>query len=346
MIKQALDEFAIQMQTKFAHDRSQTVGASEIGQCMRKTYWTKVEGDPTYGVSRDDDYEDGWGAKVRGTIMENTVWAPAMKAKYGDRLLYSGPDQVSFVSGFLSATPDGLLTQCRPDELAHLGTPVIGGSVMTECKSADPRTNLDEAKPANIFQTHVQMGIVREQTKYQPTHSLLSYMDASFWHEVKEFVIPFDPAIYQVAKDRATKIMTAKGHEDMEPEGFLAGGNECKYCPFTKACGVARRSVPEESNTPIDPQFAAEIQDMAIAIARLDAEIDTDSMELRRQQQALKDRLREKGIRKIPGIVSWSSVKGRKSYDNKAIIAAAIAAGVDVSKYEKVGEPTDRLVVS
>ena len=43
----------------------------------------------------------------------------------------------------------------------------------------------------------------------KPTHAVLSYTDASFWNDVKEFVIPFDPQTYEVAQERATKIMTA-----------------------------------------------------------------------------------------------------------------------------------------
>jgi hypothetical protein len=353
MIKDALDAYAASLNRKWEHDRSQTVGASEIGQCARKTYYTKVENDPTYGFVRDPDYADRWGAKMRGTLMENEFWAPAMKAKYGDKLLYSGKDQQSFVSGFLSATPDGLLTGLPPDALAHLGVPFLpqdttrfGGTIMAECKSADPRTNLDEAKPVNIFQTHVQMGIVRESTIYRPTHSLLSYMDASFWDDVKEFVIPFDQGIYDAGKARATQIMTATSPSELEPEGYLAGGRECELCPFTGACGVVRMSVPTEKNVPVDPQFAAEIADMSREIAALEKTVDAESVQLRTLKQALKDRLREKKIRKIPGIVSWSSVKGRKAYDNKKIQEAAVAAGIDIEQFVTTGEPTDRLSVT
>ena len=59
--------------------------------------------------------------------------------------------------------------------------------VMVECKTADPRTNLTEPKQEHVYQTHVQMGIVRQSTDYRPTHSILSYTDASFWSEGKEF---------------------------------------------------------------------------------------------------------------------------------------------------------------
>ena len=43
---------------------------------------------------------------------------PALRARYGDKLLYAGDKQQTFVSGFLSATPDGLLIDQSRDALA------------------------------------------------------------------------------------------------------------------------------------------------------------------------------------------------------------------------------------
>jgi len=341
MIKHALNSYAASTERQWASDRSQTVGASDVGQCARKVFWLKNEGDPTYGAQRDPEYVDGWGAKVRGSFYENHFWVPAMRAAYGDRLLFAGAEQKTFVSGFLSATPDGLLTGLQPNEVA----PGSGAEVCAECKTADPRTNLTEAKVENVFQTHIQMGLIREMTPYKPTHSILSYTDASFWSEIKEFVIPFDPQVYEVGKARAAQIMTATSASELKPEGWIAGGHDCEYCPFTRACGITRRSVPEAEAKP-DPQFAAEMADMAALAKRLEADGKATEAELRTVQQAIRDRLREKGVRKIPGIVSWSHVKGRQSYNNKAIQQAAIAAGVDIEQFSTVGEPTDRLTIS
>lgn len=345
MIRQALNEYAASLQRVWSHDRSQTVGASEIGQCERKTYFVKMEGDPVYGAVRDKDYVDGWGAKMRGSLMENDFWAPAMKAKYGEKLLYAGEDQQSFVSGFLSATPDGLLIGLESDALAHLGVTHIDGCIAAECKSIDPRSNLDEAKPANVFQTQCQMGLIREATIFKPTHSVLSYIDASFWDEIKEFVVEFDPAIYAVAKERATKIMTSKSADELEPEGFFSGGNECKYCAFKGACGVIRMSPPEEEE-PIDPVFEAELRGQSAIISILENDVGAKTESLKRMKQELKDKMRAAKVRKVPGVISWSSVKGRKSYNNKAIQAAAQAAGIDIEQFLEQGEPTDRFTVT
>ena len=341
IIRNILDQFARSTERQWATDRSQTVGASEVGQCARKVFWVKNEGDPKYGASRDPEYADGWGARVRGSIYENEFWYPALKATYGPLLLFAGPEQQTFVSGFLSATPDGMITGLKPDEIA----PGSGPQVMAECKTADPRTNLSEAKAENVFQTHVQMGLVRELTPYKPTHSILSYTDASFWNEVTEFVIPFDGKVFEHAKARAAQIMTATEPGELKPEGWIAGGRECEYCPFTRACGIQRRSVPDTDVKP-DPQFAAEVADLATAAKQWEIARDEADVKVRELQQDIRDRLRTKGIRKVPGIVNWSHVKGRVAYDNKAIREAAQAAGIDIEQFSTVGEATDRLTIS
>jgi hypothetical protein len=342
IIKPILDSYAAASERVFKTDRSQTVGASDVGQCARKTFWTKNEGDPQLAAARDPGYVDRWGAKVRGTIIENNFWEPAMRHRYHDQLLFAGVDQKTFVSSFLSATPDGLIVGLTPGEIA----PGSGTEVMAECKSADPRTNLSEAKEHNVYQTQIQMGLIREQTEYRPTHSVLSYIDASFWDEVTEFVIPFDQAIYNNGKARATRIMTATSFEELKPEGWIGGGKECAYCPFTIACGIERRDMKAEAKIAADPQFVAEITDLCREIQTLDNGIDRDSVAMRDLQTDLRMRLKEKGIRRIAGVVSWSPVKGRKSYDNKKIQEALESTGVDLEQFAKTGEATDRLVIT
>jgi hypothetical protein len=103
--------------------------------------------------------------------------------------------------------------------------------------------------------------------------------------------------------------------------------------------------VPEQA-APADAQFVAEISDMAREILALEARQDEVGTDLRAKQDALKARLREKGVRKIPGVLTWSHVKGRTSYDNKAIQAEAIAAGIDIEQFRTTGEPSDRLTIS
>ena len=135
---------------------------------------------------------------------------------------------------------------------------------MVECKTADPRTRLEQAKPEHVYQAQVQLGLLRELTPHRPNFALISYTDASFWDNVLEFVVAFDPAIFATAKERARNIMLARSAAELSPEGWVAGGSECKYCPFTTACGRARTG----KTAGVDPQFVAEVGDLARANGR------------------------------------------------------------------------------
>jgi hypothetical protein len=329
--------------------RASTIGASEIGQCARKIFYAKNADDPVYAIRRDADHVDNWGAQLRGATFEQAFWVPALRAKYGERLKFAGSEQRSFESGFLSATPDALLTEAPADILAELGVPDIKSDcVLLEAKTVDPRVKLDGPKPEHRYQVIVQIGLVRETTQFAPEYAVISYADASFWSEITEFAVKFDPDIYENAKRRAAKVMTAHNASELPPEGWIAGGHECKYCPFATACGVARHTVPETSNATIDPQFIAEARDLAREAKQHQADAEDATAKLRTIQHEIRDRLRAKGLRRVAGddfSIIWSPVKGRQSFDVKALKTAAIAAGVDVAVFETIGEATDRLDV-
>ena len=345
MLKEAVNDYAETLNKKWDHDRTKTVGASEIGQCARKVFGIKNKG-TRKGMPPDDDYEDQWGARIRGTIMEDAFWQPAMQARYGENLLYSGTSQRTLQLGLLSATPDGLIINQPRDALKELGIKDIGADCfMAECKTIDPRTNLVEAKTENFFQVQVQMGLMRELTEYKPVYDVLTYSDASFWSEVIEYPIEFEPAVYQAAKDRATIIMTADSAVDLPPEGWIAGGKECSFCPFVKACGVERRSVPRE-NKKVTPQFVAEITEYALEANEARASILHLETAERKLQQLIKDRMREKSARRIQGVVNWYEVKGATRYSAKDMKQRLIELGEDVEEFASVSDPTDRLVIT
>jgi hypothetical protein len=351
MIREALDEYARATARVFA-DRANTVGGSEIGQCARKVYFAKNQGDPVYGAPTDSGHVDGWGARVRGTIFENHFWLPALRMKFGDRLLFAGEQQETFALGFLSSTPDGLLVALAGDELAALGVPDIGGdgSVAIECKTIDPRAKLDEPKPDHVYQAQTQMGLIRELTSHRPAHALISYVDASFWDEVTEFAVEFDPAVFAHAQQRAAEIMTARAPDELKPEGWIAGGRECSYCPFTHACGRLRHAVPTQpaAEEP-DPQFVAELADLARAVKQWRSKAEAATAGQREAEHEIRERMRTKGVRRVAGdgvAITWAPVKARLSYDMPAIRAAAAQAGIDLTPFETAAEPTDRLLIT
>jgi hypothetical protein len=331
--------------------RENTIGASEVGQCARKIYFSKNSGDHVYGTAPDADCVDPWGAALRGRLFEDHFWVPALRARYGDRLRHAGDDQRTLVAGFLSATPDGVLIDQPPDALAAFGIQDIGGdgSIVVECKTIDPRSTLDGPKPEHVYQAIVQMGLIRELTAYRPEVAVISYGNASFLDEITEFAIRFEPVTFANAQRRAAEILTATAPDELMPEGWIAGGKECEFCPFTKACGVIRHATPTQPQAePPDPQFIAEIADMAREARGRRSVVGAATAGLREIEHEIKERLRAKGLRRVEGhgvSVVWSPVKGRPSYDMQAIREAAAKAGIDLAEYETGGEPTDRLVI-
>jgi CRISPR/Cas system-associated exonuclease Cas4 (RecB family) len=318
------------------HDRTTTVGSSEIGQCERRVWFTKAEKTELGSTfQRNPDYVDSWGARLRGDLVENHLFVPAIKAHFGKNALLLGKKQKTFVDGCISATPDCLV--------------LWNDQILIEFKSVDPRVKLDEPKPEHVYQVQVQMGIMHAKSKYRPMYAILAYVNASFMDEITEFQIDYDPDIYARAQVRAMKIMTASSHHELQPEGWIAGAKECEYCPFTDACGRARQEVPKQVIVPADAQFVAEMSDMAKRYATLNNQMTILEEDKRRVQNEIKERLREKGQRKIDGdgvMISWAEVKGRELYDHAAIREVLANYGSDIEEFKREGTPGDRLTVT
>jgi hypothetical protein len=343
MLTGILNDYVRSISKIWKHDRSVTVGASEIGACSRRTYYMK------HAEQEDKGHINRWGASQRGNLIEQHLVVPALRKRFGNKLLWAGNKQRTFQSGYLSATPDGLLTGVKADALRHLGVKNMGSDcLLVEIKSIDPRANLDKEKHQHKLQAIAQLGLVRRSTKYKPNYVLLVYIDASFHDEVSEFLVKFDQTIFDTLCKRATQIMTAKAASDLRPEGWIAGGGECETCPFKDPCGIERHALPSEKfkAKPVAPQRIAEMTDLCKAALELAAVRDKADADYRTQQEVIKERLRDWDIRKVPGVVTLSSVKGRIGYNTEDLKAAAVKAGIDVEQFMRIGEPTTRLTIS
>ena len=105
IVTEAVKQYVESQKKEWKHDRRQSVGASEIGQCSRKIWCIKYE-DMETGVPRDPDKVlDSWGARERGNLIEKHLLVPAMRAKYNHLAMYMGEEQRTFHDGYLSATP-------------------------------------------------------------------------------------------------------------------------------------------------------------------------------------------------------------------------------------------------
>ena len=341
-VKDMADRHVAANQKHWSHDRRTTVGASEVFLCSRRTAYVKAETAPDAG------YEDSYGARVRGDLIENHFWEPAIRGQKPDgvQFLFAGREQKTLVDGYLSATSDGLLVGVAPDALAHHGIPDLGSDVLVvECKSIDPRVSLKEAKSEHSGQTQVQMGLIRACTPYRPNFALISYADASFLDTITEFAVAFDPTVYAAAKARAGKIMLAEDPAELPPEGKIAGGDECKHCAFHRRCqGSQVASIPKDS-VPIGDNAMASLKALVEQHETADATAEAAGKRREEIREQVRVLLRDLGTRKVAGdgfSISWFPVKGRKSLDRKA----AERAGLDLSPFDREGDPTERLTIT
>lgn len=328
------------------HDRSGTIGASEIGQCLRRTWFAKNE------IPTDDGHVETRGAAERGDLIERYHWAPRLAAGLPPQLdlLWSSEEQQTIVHDYVSATPDGLVVNVSDKPAVFSGVDLPPGAcVLVECKSIDPRVQLDGAKAEHRFQAQMQIGLVNECTNFKPVAAIVSYTNASFLDDVREFIVPGDMKIYEAGKGRAMRIMTAKAAATLPPEGYIAGGKECENCPFATRCGQMSVDRVPGAKQPIAEEHAARLAELANTYL-LHKQVADDSEKKQKQTaEEIKQLLAAAHTRKGKAggfTFSWATSDGQRKLDRDKLQTDLDTLGLDLSKYEIAGKPYDRLTVS
>lgn len=330
---------------EWKYDRNASVGASEAFDCIRKTFFKKHQYAP------DDGHEQDWGAARRGDVMENFFSVPATIAALpeGAELIMAGEDQDTLRKGRLSATPDGLAINLEPDALSQLGIDDIESDcVVIEYKSFDPRASITQAKEIHEGQTQVQMGLMHELTEYRPEYAVVVYFNASWYSDIRAFVVKRDPKVFAAAVARSKQVY----NEDAEPADFMAEGKisgACSLCEFTEECAYATGEASPKTKKKIEDQSV--VDRLAVLAARQkefatlakDAEKDKKLVD-----EEIKEILREqdtKGASDDSFSISLSWIAGKKSLDTVAIAEVLREHGEDITEFQKEGNGYERLAV-
>ncbi len=241
---------AKQSYTGFSHDRSLTVGASEIGRCI------KAVGMKKQGVKPDADHVDDPGFAMRGNILEDSWLVPSLERvaeTAGAELHWAGQaNQTSFTweKKYASCTPDGLLTGVPKDFLAGLGVKKCTKDVLVELKSIDPRIAPDTLpKEGHGEQAHYGMGIVRAATEYKPDFALLLYVNCSKVTDMWPLAIQFNDEYFKRQLARAKRAVTTPW-KTLPAEGKIGGGKQCRYCEFQRSCTGKRLASSSDTRVP------------------------------------------------------------------------------------------------
>lgn len=340
------DQYAEDSKRSWEHDRSKTIGASEAFQCIRRTFFTKR------GYKPDPDFVESYGATTRGSLLEAHYVVPALlnSLPEGAELLWAGEDQITLIDGILSATPDGLITGLPKDALSAYGIDDIeSDSIGVEIKTFDSRINLTEPKPVHAGQVQQQLGLIHKKTNHRPEYVVVLYVNAAWVDDIRPFVIKRDPKIFEVCQKRATLVYTASDPKELQPEGKIAGGKECAYCPFQKQCAAASvASVPVQGSGQagdLDPKDAKALGKLLKAERRLNFQIkELEEMHAAKAEE-VKQFLRDigRGFAQVDGYtVTYKVIPGRKSYDYKKMAAEN---GIELENYVKESQGSERLTI-
>lgn len=346
-------------QKVWAHDRQQTAGASEVFGCWRELYFKKRAPE----LAEDPEEEDPeWGHTERGNLIENEFAVPCLRDMFGkDRCFYMGDEQKTFVDGRLSATPDGVITDLERDALVEYGVEDIGeqGVIGAEVKTfggeyAAPKkfkgvslVNPGEEviyykpKPRHEGQGHVQMGLLRRKTNYQPDYVAALYINPSNLKDIRVGVVKYDDKVYQRAKERAEAVFDPdKEAKDFPTEGKLR--NDCTYCKFVSACAQTDaerftgnvRKPKEFTDAELETFFNA-----VKKVAELRANMKDIELEKKEAEFELREMLLDANTSRMGGegwSASLSQNGGRKKLDAKRL---AEDSGLDPEDYMIEGNP-------
>jgi hypothetical protein len=343
--KKMFHDYAEKNQKVFTHDRTKTLGASEVFGCIRRA--------KKHGVEKNDE-EQSWGATARGDLIEQYHVVPILDSMLPEKSGYigAGTEQKTFVDmeKFLSATPDGLIDGLDRDALQDYGIDDIDSDcIVTEIKSIDPRVNLTEEKAIHRGQVIIQMGLIRAQTEFKPMYALIMYFDASFLDKMSFYVVKFDEDVYEQAGIRSTKVFTTNDPSTLRAEGKLNNG--CDFCQFTTWCSkLTEDSMPPLDTSSDSPEQREAMKPLAEEYSEVSSKVK--ALEARKDdlKEQIKDKLRVFKKRKVSGdkkageswSVSYSFTSGRETLDKGAMAAD----GIDLSQYMKTGDGFDRLSVT
>lgn len=357
---QILDE----RERPFSHDRSLTVGASEIGTCARRVWFEKKLGKAGW----DEDYKPAWGAAARGDILEEQWSVPVVRKAIeavGGKLIWAGAGQqhtIEVRNWFMSATPDGLGINLPKNFLEKYGvTDLLGTSCVVELKSFDPRiAKWSLPKPEHVDQLIAQMGLIRKEGTYEPRWGIIVYVNASWLDDIRIFPVFFNRLAFEGQIRRAIAILQATDADQLRPEGVIAGKKECEYCPFKQRCAGYTKSVPRANLGMADipghqrnmvraavTRWHNARQELIDVVAREDG-----------AKAMLKEALSRAGTRSVSGKtmgygkdqtydfdVTWRVTKPRVTWNEDKVTELIEQSGKQVSDFQKIGKPGDMLII-
>jgi CRISPR/Cas system-associated exonuclease Cas4 (RecB family) len=303
--------------------RDETVGGSEIKDCMLKVVLTKLNGSEAFGFTTLAKFfrghrQEEFNAPIHRLIAaeDGVYWAPQERVVHRDHPeLRAHVDNVYFVS------PNGTL-----EEATHI--------CVIEEKNAKivPDTPHDN----HVFQLHYQMGLLKNKYPQAEVMGQIYGTDLNGEHTDFDMLARYQPAVVESLFQRGLQIMEHVRNGTLPaPEPNLL----CGFCPHMSSC-------PSWSD-PKSPPLPAEIQDAAKRFKELGDAIKRMNDEKDELKEKLITTLTAKNRNWFKGqvddgvFVRITEMPGRVSYDSKLEVDHPEIA----EQYRKIGNPFATLTV-
>lgn len=356
----SVHDFLGSLQSEFEHDRTKTVGASEIAKCARMIGYKKA------GIEPDEETDlSGFGA--RGNVMEDHMLAPFadfMVSKLGGTMHFHGQENQMTLEApklGLSATPDGAATGLPKTALSKVNgpkysVPKFSGSMLVEFKSFDPRKNTGKfPEHPHVGQCNYGTGMLRtswdalEIDAPAPDAAYLLYVNASDYSDVREYAFKFNSKMFTSQKARAKAIINAAREgkvENLRPEGKITG--ECRLCDYKQRCTGYTNMVPPEI-AKLRAKGQEELtrlltEHRGVKTKYEDAEVAKKALEAQIREALMAAKTKWADVEGI-GKVNWTRSAGRSSFDRKKAEAALTTKGYKVEDFIKQGNPSETLKI-
>lgn len=340
-------------QREWSHDRSKTVGASEVFGCLRQTAAKKRW--PEEAREPEEFDETNWGHTERGNLIENFYAVPKMRGMFGaENCFFMGDDQKTFhASEHLTATPDGCAVNIPRDALALYGVADLGRDgteIVPEIKTFSPSAAPKNGpKPRHEGQNHVQIGVIRQHTNYQPDYGVILYINPINLKDIRPFPVRYDHRIYEMAKERAAKVFDPNAKpKDFPAEGKFPGRNDCTYCEFQDWCnGVEMSKYPGKavSLERMGEELKAEFETLARKVKAARKAADEAEGVKKTLETELREKMFDHGTSRVGGedwSISVNKIAGRKTLSKDKLKAD----GVNLDDYMVEGNPHFRMNVN
>lgn len=205
-------------------DRSTYVGSSDIGQCPKKVYLSKMQGE-SFELKQQLIFKRGLVAE--GIIRQGLANNPNVDIKFDQQIEISGKDELSFIKTHIDFLVD------FSQEL-----------VIIECKTISSPLPNNAPRESWIYQVQLQLGLLRQQ-RSEKSRAIIVVLDLNTG-SASEYNIEFNQATYDIAIKRAKELWQNINSKN-EPDGEIS--DLCAYCSFKGNCNSLRENA---ENLPYD----------------------------------------------------------------------------------------------